>query len=560
MTQKSLTAGTGIARYAFNMVFDSDWSIRDAIEEVKKNCNGALVFKGEKLQFKLDKAESSVQVFTSEDIIAGSEEIFPLPKEEHYDICKIEYVSPDYEYAKVQAQAERATFFNTPGIAHDIQVYSVTNHNQAARLAWQYLNRNVLCPIMGKFTTDMRAYDREIGDVITLSDVLMGYSSKLVKITSIIDGSDGLLDIYWREYDADLYNDELGDLEPELTATNAFNINAYPGNVEGFTAKVFLNSILFTWQPVASSKSKYEIREGGSWDDSILIASAVSGLTASTELYGIGTKTYWIKAISEYGIYSQTADSDSITITDVFLRNNVVETDLINTGTTTASDCHISNDKLKPDILADTYFTDETPDTWADSGTRYYADTNNRWSYDCENSSYFETDEIDLGADLQSIWFLNYDFYNGGDTQNTVTFYWKYKIDGGSYQAEWVEFAPGSFLCRYAKFKIEFSNPNNVLSLLQNCYATADVPDRTEFYNDLSGPNTGLTVTFATHEQSKIAKPFTVAPAVVITPEDDSKTLTPVWTNRTKSEVTIYLYDKNDNKVAGTVDMTCKAY
>jgi hypothetical protein len=561
LSQQSFAGNTGDKRYTFNMIFDSEFTVRDAIEEVKKNCNGSLVYKGEKLQFKIDKPETSVQVFTPDDIIQGSEEIWPLPKEEHYDILKIQYISPDHEWVKVQAHAERETFFNTPAISHSVDIFSIINYYQAARLAWMYLNRNVLCPTFGKFSTDMRAYDREIGDVITLSDNLMGYSSKLVKITSIIDDGSGVLDIYWREYNADLYNDELGCHEPELTKVVDNPINAAPGNVSALNAKVFLESVLFSWPAVDDPKAVFEIREGGSWDDSILIETNITGLSAATKLFGLGIKTYWIKAKSQYGVYSENAPSQQITITDTFLRNTVVNTDIINLGTPLAVvDCHSYNGKAKPDILPNEYWQDLSPEKWASSGERYYADDNNRWTYDCVTSSYFESAEIDLGNDISSDWYLNYDFYNGGDVQNTVKFYWKYKTAAGAYQDDWIEFSPGKAECRYAKFKIVFSNPNNVLSVLQSCYAIADVPDRLEYYNDITVPAGGVTIAFASHEQSKIAKPFTAIPAVVVTPEDNSKTLSPVWTNRTKDSVTIYLYDKADTKVSGVVDITVKGY
>jgi hypothetical protein len=57
-----LTAGTGQPRFQFNMIFDSKFSVRDAIEEFKKNCRGALVTKGEKLQFKIDSPGDVVLV------------------------------------------------------------------------------------------------------------------------------------------------------------------------------------------------------------------------------------------------------------------------------------------------------------------------------------------------------------------------------------------------------------------------------------------------------------------------------------------------------------------
>jgi hypothetical protein len=410
---------------------------------------------------------------------------------------------------------------------------------------------------MGKFTTDMRAYDREIGDVITLSDVLMGYSSKLVKITSIIDSGDGLLDIFWREYDANLYTDELGDLNPVVTATTALNVNAYPGDVSSFSAKILLSSILFTWTAAKNPNAKYEIREGTSWKASQLIATDITGTSYSTQLFGSGSKTFYIKAISEYGVYSQNEASDSFSVSDIFLRNIVLSTDLTS-GTPSNTNCSIYGSLITPDPTID--WSDESPDLWSTVETNYYV-VDEKWGCDgVETSSSSESDEIDVGADLESLCYVTYDFDMCGDDDNTVTFQWKYKTAAGSYQDDWVEFSPGTYEFRYCKFKIVLSNPNGIMSNLESPTINVDVPDRLEFYNDISIAAGGTTITFATHPQSKIAKPFTTTPAVNVTPEDDSITLTPVWKTKSATAVTVYLYDKNDTAVTGTADITVKGY
>lgn len=223
MAKTTLTGGVGQARFAFNMIFDSVFSVRDAIEEFKKNCRGALVTKGEKLQFKIDMPGDVVLVIDQEDIITGSEIYTPIPLEEHYDILKVKYISPEYEWAKVQAQAELFEYKNEPAISHSVDVFSITNHVQAALLGWYYLNKKILCPFVYTFSTDYRVYDREIGDIITVDSLLMGqiYTGKIVKI---VDDGSGIFDVTIIPYDENLYNDEMASEKPHVII-NPVNID-----------------------------------------------------------------------------------------------------------------------------------------------------------------------------------------------------------------------------------------------------------------------------------------------------------------------------------------------
>ena len=85
-------------RFTFNMIFDSQTSHRTLLDEIYRNCRGVLAIKNGKLQFKIDKAEATKKVFNERDIIDGSETFQTLPHEEHYDILKLDYISPDHEW------------------------------------------------------------------------------------------------------------------------------------------------------------------------------------------------------------------------------------------------------------------------------------------------------------------------------------------------------------------------------------------------------------------------------------------------------------------------------
>lgn len=63
------TNGKQEPRFTFNMIFDSQTSARELIDEIYRSCRGGLFAKNGKLQFKIDKPEPVSMVFTEEDII-----------------------------------------------------------------------------------------------------------------------------------------------------------------------------------------------------------------------------------------------------------------------------------------------------------------------------------------------------------------------------------------------------------------------------------------------------------------------------------------------------------
>ena len=123
--------------------------------------------------------------------------------------------------------------------------------------------------------------------------------SKKYKIVTLLDKFTGLYQLYCREYNEDLYSDELGCLEPEVTINNITNIYRQPEDVTGFSVRIYLESLIFQWEAVDYPNATYEIRVGTSWEDGNVVATGLTGINYSGRLFTTGTKTYWIKAKTE---------------------------------------------------------------------------------------------------------------------------------------------------------------------------------------------------------------------------------------------------------------------
>lgn len=558
LTEIDFLLGTGEPRFTFNMIFDSFSSARDSFEEFKKVCRGALITKGEKLQFKIDKPEDVSAVFAADDIIRNSEEYFTLPLEDHYDILDVEYIDPTYEYSKVTARAELKDFKNTPPIKHKITAYGIDNFKQASRLAWYYLNSKILCPDFGKFSTGFKAYPREIGDVIELSDILMGFENKNAKITRVIDDNTGILDVFWRSYNADVYSDELGCQEPVLIKTNVNNPYAYLNDISSFSVTQNLKILQFAWAEISGANIKYEIRQGESWSNSTLVSREIQGGSYNINLTVKGLLKYWIKA---YNVYtsSENATLDTVQIDYIPDMNLVIEESILANAQGTHNKTHIYNNRLKLSAISSILWQDLSPETWASTGDRYYAGVDNTWGGTKESSGDYVSQAYNIGGVLTSVINFNYDYYSESSA-SSVGIYWRYSDDNITW-SDWKLLNIGSYTFRYYQVKIEFINPEGKNIYLSNLVLAIDVPDREENYinRPITNAINGVTISFADDDESRIKENFVIyEPQILATSKSNSAYAVVTASNSTSC--TVKLYDNTGTLTTGNVNIRARGY
>lgn len=342
-------------RFTFNMIFDSQTSVRSLLDEIYRCCRGGLFLKNGQLQFKIDKAEHISKVFTSDDI---SNEVFKaVPSEEHYDILKVVYISPEHEWQKVEAFAEIPEYRSGAPVENSVAIYSCTNFEQASRLAWYYSNSKVLQPYYGSFDTDYRAYDLEVGDVIKFDSLLMGLSGYKAKVTQVTDDGAGTYTVNWQTYDERLYADNKGSLAPRLLVTKLNDLYKYPDDVRNFNVVQNQDNFVFVWQFNDNTSDTYEIRVGNSWENGNVIASGIKTNSFISQIANKGMFSFWIKAFNNYN-YSENATSDVLLVQDIPQLNVIVNWDLIgednlfvpgsSSDTRSFQNCYIYRNVLKP--------------------------------------------------------------------------------------------------------------------------------------------------------------------------------------------------------------------
>lgn len=526
-------------RFTFNMVFDSQTSARDLIDEIYRSCRGGLFTKNGKLQFKIDKAEPVSKVFTADDIVKGSETFSTIPTEEHYDILKLVYISPEHEYQKVEAFAEIPDYRDGVPIEHSVNCYSITNFQQASRLAWYYINSKRLCPYFGSFKTDYRAYDLEVGDVIKFDSLLMGLDGYLAKVTSVVDDGAGIFTVNWKTYDERLYSDELGSKEPRVLVSKLKDMYTPPDDVKNFNVVQSQTFFNMTWSK--QSSVTYEIRFGDSWDNSTLIARNIHENTFTWKIPTTGIYKFWIKAFNGYS-YSTNATLDVCAIDSIVDINEIVKFDLFENLNGVYEDTYLYRGAIK--LKTNNVIWHDTPNRWGDET---YFQNIGYWGADVKNEGSYTSQIYDIKRKLKSVVSFETQYYSSDDSQD-ILFEWRYSEDGITY-TDWVICNGGEYTFRYCQFRATLRAYNNVQILLTKFLVVIDVPEKEELL-EVEIPESGYL---------EISYDFVRMPSIVGTVNDNISAYV-VVKDKTNTGAKIFAYLNDGTATSAKVNLRLRGY
>ncbi len=526
-------------RFTFNMVFDSQTSARDLIDEIYRSCRGGLFTKNGKLQFKIDKAEPVSKVFTADDIVKGSETFSTIPTEEHYDILKLVYISPEHEYQKVEAFAEIPDYRDGVPIEHSVNCYSITNFQQASRLAWYYINSKRLCPYFGSFKTDYRAYDLEVGDVIKFDSLLMGLNEYLAKVTSVVDDGAGIFTVNWKTYDERLYSDELGSKEPRVLVSKLKDMYTPPDDVKNFNVVQSQTFFNMTWSK--QSSVTYEIRFGDSWDNSTLIARNIHENTFTWKIPTTGIYKFWIKAFNGYS-YSTNATLDVCAIDSIVDINEIVKFDLFENLNGVYEDTYLYRGAIK--LEANNVIWHDTPNRWGDET---YFQNIGYWGANVKNEGSYTSQIYDIKRKLKSVVSFETQYYSSDNSQD-ILFEWRYSEDGITY-TDWIICNGGEYTFRYCQFRATLRAYNNVQILLTKFLVVIDVPEKEELL-EVEIPESGYL---------EISYDFVRMPSIVGTVNDNISAYV-VVKDKTNTGAKIFAYLNDGTATSAKVNLRLRGY
>lgn len=269
----------GRPRFTEGIIIDWVDSLPDIVDQIRFTCRGYVVSYNGKLTFKIEQPETPCQHFSMENIVEDSLEIYMPGKDEEWQKTTVTYCEPNQNWAKLPAQSVDESNPLHP-IQKDFTIVGVNRFSQASRLAYFYRVYSKYCRFSGKFKTTIRALNRIPGDVITISDDIMGWVKKPVRILEIRHAGDHGHEIYFREYNETIYNDALGSAEPTVNYSelpNPFSPANDPTDLVLTENTYVLSSgevvpeIIVTFNPAYSMFYKYSLiqisEDGVAWQD-----------------------------------------------------------------------------------------------------------------------------------------------------------------------------------------------------------------------------------------------------------------------------------------------------
>lgn len=512
------------------------------MDEIYRSCRGGLFTKNGKLQFKIDKAVPVSKVFTTDDIVKGSEFFQTVPKEEHYDILKCVFISPKHEWQRVEAFAEIPEYRDGVPIEHCVNIFSVTNFEQASRLAWYYVNSKILQPYFGSFQTDYRAYDLEVGDVIRIDSLLMGLKNYSVKVTSVVDDGAGTFTVNWRNYDEKLYTDELGGKEPQVLVSSLSDVSSYPDDVKNFNVVQQQNFFNFVWEYNQSNSDTYEIRVGENFESGTVVGSKISENKFAYQIPTNGLYKFWIKGFNGYN-YSKNSMLDVISVDSVPNVNEIIKIDVLDTMRGTFENALKYHGSIK--LPSNDILWQNLEKPWAKDG---YYQTDGYWGVNSVfQTGYYVSQVYDIGSVFESIVAFDYE-YISADEQADVLIEWTLSEDGEKF-GDWSIVNTGTYKFRFCKFRVTLRAYNNVQVVLTKLMVSVDVPDK-ELNLELEIKNPeGIIVDYD----------FVSVPSILGTVNDNINAYI-VVKSKTNKQAVLEAFDNNGSPVKCKFSMRIRGY
>jgi len=221
----------GRKRFTVNLILDEKKTRQDWITEFFSTCRSYPTYQRGLHGILVDKPESVSQRFNVKP--DESIETWWQDNSEDVERLQVEYVAPDYEYTKVVAQADRvkltgetSQFRNKIPLTKKISIYGINNFEQASTEAWFHLNKAQTCPEWIQYTTNKRALNRSIGDVVgvwnPITEVVEdGLTYKRYRIMTMTEPQENHITMVMQEYNPNLYGFTMGSVAPIINVVKS---------------------------------------------------------------------------------------------------------------------------------------------------------------------------------------------------------------------------------------------------------------------------------------------------------------------------------------------------
>ena len=221
----SITSGTQ-SRYTCNGIIELNKKPVEVIEDLISSCAGTLTYQQGKFKLKVGKASSSVKTLTDDDL-SGDLKIVTRPKRSQiYNKVKGTFVDATTDFSIKEFNTQESSAYQTSDgetIVNEIELPFTTDPVEAQRLALIVLKQS-----RQMMTLDLllkpEHLDLGVGDVISLSNIKLGFTAKKFFILQYTLNADLSVSVIAQEYADEVYNFNASTEQVTLATASAINL------------------------------------------------------------------------------------------------------------------------------------------------------------------------------------------------------------------------------------------------------------------------------------------------------------------------------------------------
>lgn len=196
-------------RYTLNMVIDQRQDAIKWLQDILGNFAAWLVISRNKIKLLVEKPSPICYKFNDDNL--KDMQIVPLKASETPNHYQVTITDPQTNWKNVSMVVDNFADQKERGkiISKEVELSGVTSQAQALRLARYYSDYNLSCPITLSFTTGIEAMALECGDVVSVS-YRDAFKNMPIRISTIKETAENEFEISGRQYNPDIYSDDLG--------------------------------------------------------------------------------------------------------------------------------------------------------------------------------------------------------------------------------------------------------------------------------------------------------------------------------------------------------------
>ncbi len=265
------------ARFRLDYIVDTQRPAQDVLNDMLSTFMGFLVYAGNKIKLRVEKAETITQYFGDGSTTKANAAFDPgnivrdsfswnmSSIDDRPNRIKLQWVDPDQNYVKVYTQVEDRIDQDTRGtvITKEISLLGITRQSQASRMAKLQMAIAKYASIQFQWAARLESIHCEVGDVVALTHQSARFTRKLIRITDMHEAENETIRFTGREYNASLYDDHQATAIVVYDQPSGPNLYASLNDVTGITLLednfkqkdgVFVTNILASWTAIPADQ------------------------------------------------------------------------------------------------------------------------------------------------------------------------------------------------------------------------------------------------------------------------------------------------------------------